>query len=452
ELIKAGIPAVIAMQESIRDDSATRFARFFYPALAEGQPIGLALAEARKRLAEVGEGEGEVSDWVMPVLFTARPELPLFTFERQGQPRLKAKVSGPPLSVLRGSEGYFVGRQAEQRAMRGFLTGSNEKLAIVSGLGGFGKSTLAQRSLERLATHFRVVHILSCKSWQGLDVEVLNLARSLAQAGYGTLSETLEANKEKPLNPEQLGQAVGEALNAGTGLLVLDNFEDLLNWQERETDLHPVQPEVTAWLESLLLSLAKGRVLITSRYDFGFTRTGRYQAAIGRISLDKLEMMEAVRLMREYSQLTALPIKELIELYGKGIDNPQIIELFEAQRRQIGGIERQAELLAVQGKYSSAMLLTELYHSLPEQAQTLLRRSAVYREPVRLEFLSRQLPGAQKWLSFLRDRQLLRVSEVLDQRGSSTSLYSQHQSLRQFGLERLEAEEQLAGRQAAHQR
>lgn len=49
-LIRAGVPAVVAMQLPVRADSAINFARGFYTALTQGAPIPLAVAQGRRRL------------------------------------------------------------------------------------------------------------------------------------------------------------------------------------------------------------------------------------------------------------------------------------------------------------------------------------------------------------------------------------------------------------------
>jgi tetratricopeptide (TPR) repeat protein len=454
-LIKAGIPAVIAMQESILDDSATLFAQHFYPALAQGQPIGKALTKARIALYEQSKDAGKNSDWGMPVLLTGQPALNPFMFDRRNRPRPLAWQSGPGLSVLRGGQGYFVGRQTEQRKLREVLTGDTAKLAIVYGLGGFGKSTLVQRMIERTLPQFKLVHIISCKSWQGLDLAMSGLADAFASVGYSRLKNLL-TDKERRFTPERYGQEVVKGLNELPALLVLDNFEDLLPWQDQQDAanavLKPTDSTMIEWLETMLLALERGRILVTSRYNFVFTRTERHSQAIERIALDRLSVVEAMRLMSEFSELKVLTLEERSKLWEQGLDNPQIIEWADAQRRQDGGLERQIELLTLHGKFSSEMLLADLYAGLPERAKTLLRRMSVYREPLPIEFLHRQLSTADSVVPILEDRQLLKRVNSVSTRGALVNIYNQHQSVRLFGLERLKEEETEQGLIEAHQR
>lgn len=66
-LIRAEVPAVVAMQYSIADSSATVFSRALYGALADGWPLDAAVTEGRKAIsARVTEDD---MDWGIPVLF-----------------------------------------------------------------------------------------------------------------------------------------------------------------------------------------------------------------------------------------------------------------------------------------------------------------------------------------------------------------------------------------------
>jgi len=71
-LIRAGIPAVIAMQYAIRDSSATAFSGALYRALADGAPLDAAVTEGRKAIsAQITPDE---ADWGIPVLFMRSPD------------------------------------------------------------------------------------------------------------------------------------------------------------------------------------------------------------------------------------------------------------------------------------------------------------------------------------------------------------------------------------------
>jgi hypothetical protein len=74
-LVSHGLPALVANQYSVLDNSATTFAQQFYWALAQGFGIGAAAREAR--IAVNYSMHGEPIDWAVPVVYARDPALTL---------------------------------------------------------------------------------------------------------------------------------------------------------------------------------------------------------------------------------------------------------------------------------------------------------------------------------------------------------------------------------------
>lgn len=74
QLLRQGIPAVIAMQFEISDEAAVILTKAFYEALADGYPVDGALAEARKSLYTAGND----IEWGTPVLYLRAEDGRLF--------------------------------------------------------------------------------------------------------------------------------------------------------------------------------------------------------------------------------------------------------------------------------------------------------------------------------------------------------------------------------------
>ena len=74
-LLRAGLPAVVAMQRPIRDSSALEFSRTVYRRLAAGDPIDAAVTEGRLAIAR---GHGALLEWGTPVLFLRADDGRLF--------------------------------------------------------------------------------------------------------------------------------------------------------------------------------------------------------------------------------------------------------------------------------------------------------------------------------------------------------------------------------------
>jgi len=73
-LVQQGIPAVIAMQFEVTDETAIAFAQEFYAALTDGYPVDAALTEARKAISAEAHGV----EWGTPVLYMRAPDGHLF--------------------------------------------------------------------------------------------------------------------------------------------------------------------------------------------------------------------------------------------------------------------------------------------------------------------------------------------------------------------------------------
>jgi hypothetical protein len=68
-LARDGIPAVIAMQHEITDETAITFTQAFYGTLANGLPVDAAMAEARKAIFV-----SKSVEWGTPVLYMRSPD------------------------------------------------------------------------------------------------------------------------------------------------------------------------------------------------------------------------------------------------------------------------------------------------------------------------------------------------------------------------------------------
>jgi hypothetical protein len=93
-LIRAQIPAVIAMQFKFPDHAASAFAGELYRALAEGFPIDACVTEGRKAvMAAVGLGR---PDWGIPVVYTRAPDGKLFDLPEQATQSTPSAIKVQP--------------------------------------------------------------------------------------------------------------------------------------------------------------------------------------------------------------------------------------------------------------------------------------------------------------------------------------------------------------------
>ncbi len=136
-LVRRGLPAVVAMQYSIHDDTAIQFAREFYRALAIGLPVDTAISEARRGIyIDCG---AETRDWGIPVLFMRAPDGVLL--------KLAKPIARPlRLESIPGSAN-FIGRKRELREYQRSLDSHN--IVIIGGTAGVGKTMLGAQIVTR---------------------------------------------------------------------------------------------------------------------------------------------------------------------------------------------------------------------------------------------------------------------------------------------------------------
>jgi TonB family protein len=103
-LLQQRVPAVIAMQFEISDAAAKVFAREFYCAIAEGNPVDAAVCESRKALFNEEFGQ----EWATPVLYMRSHEGQLF--------ELQAPAAGAPDTKSGEHQGAEAERHAAQLA------------------------------------------------------------------------------------------------------------------------------------------------------------------------------------------------------------------------------------------------------------------------------------------------------------------------------------------------
>jgi hypothetical protein len=82
QLVKAGLPAVVAMQLDISDQAAVAFSREFYGALACGWPVDAAVQEGRRGILSMhGNDWHKHVDWAIPTLYMRALDGALLTSE-----------------------------------------------------------------------------------------------------------------------------------------------------------------------------------------------------------------------------------------------------------------------------------------------------------------------------------------------------------------------------------
>jgi tetratricopeptide (TPR) repeat protein len=217
-LIRAGIPSVLAMTQSVLVATTKELSKHFYHALAMGSPMGAALDAARTQLyANAKRGERrraagtmplELCDWFVPALYQAGQDGALLT-AAPGEP------PAPPLpadNLPDRQESGFYGRKRELWDIeRWFVQGT--RCIVITGFGGQGKTTLALEAGRWLlrAGLFARVCFVTYSGFQGRDP---------VQTMLSTLATVMNANLIDV-------EAALAQLRTTPTLLILDNLESL---------------------------------------------------------------------------------------------------------------------------------------------------------------------------------------------------------------------------------
>lgn len=214
-LNQGGIPSVITTDQAINDNVAREFAKAFYQNLATGDTISFAYQQAAASIKLQKQGD------FRSCFLDGIDEVDDFPWQIQSHKENTWKLPSLP----KGLTPYptvdledIIGREKELIELHQILNVS-QKVLLVNGLGGVGKTTLAQAYLTKHLSNFN--HIVWITVQPGNTFNIIN-----AFANNIGLFENLAI----PFNPEeeneiQRCEKILRALRkiSGNNLLIIDN-------------------------------------------------------------------------------------------------------------------------------------------------------------------------------------------------------------------------------------
>ncbi len=419
-LVREGIPAVLAQQGSFTYASSQHASETWYTALTSGLGFADALFEVRQALVQADR-----PDWGVPILYGSTACL---------VPLLDQSASpGPPDPALVSSRsadrptptGVFVGRHRELRALRLMLEsppGSGPALALITGPGGVGKSTLAAQAVTRYGSRYKAVLTLSCLGYQNVELFLQRLGEWLKRQDAPGLLEVILP--EAKLSVSAKIEAAIEALNqAGPVLLIVDNLESVQQDDQRLRD-----PDLLLLLQKLLTNLQGGRVLLTGRYAVqDLLPGGRFAAHLLHLDLDDLSRYETAQLLTRHDKLAGLgeiTRQTLIREFGglpyvyDLLSNDAMVQSLDRVLSDIQGRitqERQRrsaeEWQRIRRQVVEFAALETTVARLSVPSQQLLARLSVLERPYPLSAIEQGLGAERAAWQPLLDRSLLRYDE-----------------------------------------
>ena len=332
-LLQGGVPSVVAMRYAVGDDYAREAAVEFYRALlAHAQPksVAAALTMARQAMLDGTKHDRarfDVCDHATPVLYGE--EQPGLTLVKGRSPDLNPR--NPRLhqiaELTTAGHEHFVGRTWELVGLGSDFIGSStgaevKPVAVITGLGGMGKTALTAEALALWETRFAWVLLYQAKpNALGFDATLRDIHLKL-MGELKLYHDHVRANPADaiyrdatteftgPARLERLTRNLLRALKDEPILVVLDNFETNLKPQAEPAAVagQPVWAcQDPAWDHCLAL-LAKeltgspSRVLITCRRPLAALAGGTAH----HVLLGPLPGEEATLFLKEHPTLSRM--------------------------------------------------------------------------------------------------------------------------------------------------
>jgi hypothetical protein len=216
KLVKAGVPAVIAMQDVVPMDLARQLTVDFYRRLLEHGYVDRALNEARLLLFD-----NKQVDWAIPVLFLRVRDGRLFAAQSLEQPE-RVIFDGLIAEYIR----LFAGRDAAIAELEQFMADPTGGYLLVKAGAGLGKTalmaSLVARHRDVLAYHF-----FSPRVSESLQ-ETVFLRNVLEQMGpwYGLTDPSVG----QPEDMRRSYDAILGRIPQGICTVVLDGLDEVTGW------------------------------------------------------------------------------------------------------------------------------------------------------------------------------------------------------------------------------
>jgi tetratricopeptide (TPR) repeat protein len=349
-LLEADIPAVLAMQFSILDQSGIKLAEAFYAALAGGDTPDQAVYRARLALRDFDRGPGY--DWGIPALYL-----------RAAGMRLVDPAAAPPAAALQRAAAldvgglplppHFVGRKTELRALRRALRERDVTAAYLRGIGGMGKSSVAAKLLQRPGVEVDGALVVRCDQVapQDIPAKLANFLAAQGKAGHAEAAALLLDSRQPPA--ERARRAL-ELLAGRRYVLVFDNCESVMEIPhpnplpkgegaelpsplgrgaggEGESAFDVADPDLRALFAGLLSAGTgwRGLCLFTGRYRWRALAEHVGRGTAAELHLPELSARQTIMLMNNLPRLRREELPTKIALYHKVGGHPKSIELLE---------------------------------------------------------------------------------------------------------------------------
>ena len=329
----------------------------------------------------------------------------------------RAPIPTPPPPLHPPHSDLFVGREQEIAAYSAALDQAG--IAVISGMAGMGKTTLAAE-LARRTAKTEEIFWHSFHEGEGIEGLIWRLAGFLATNGQEDLWSLLQnalLNHNRPPPPEMLFDYMIEQARGRNYLLCFDDFQFVVD--------NPLLNQLVERIRPLLLG-GELKLIITSRVAPDFVQLVSFEALPGLDTADLGQMLAASDIFLEEAEI------EQLQTYTGG--NAQMLTL--AIDLLQSGYEAQALLdQLVETDDLEDFLMDEIESRLSRNERLVMSAVAILQGyPGSQAAIEAVLDGRRqrRVIRDLSDRFLLTVT-----RGEAGRLYNQHAIVRDFFYEAL---------------
>jgi len=401
-LLQDSLPAVLAMQYSVLDESAIEFAAKFYDELSRGSSVVEAVNEVRLRLYDL-RGKDR-ADWGIPALYLRTPEIHLIDTTVPPKPRAtkpeQVDIGGLP--VVRG----FVGRKKEIRDIRRAINHPQMPAVYIYGLGGVGKTALTAKIIEKVKQDKSVeaVCVIRCDKIEPTFANVIEkLASFISFQGKEGHAQAGQLLKDSSIAIDERVSLLNNAIKDHRYLFILDNFESLFVKQAPCGELK--DEELTRFFSSLFDHNWHSTFLFTCRYEWrllsdksdkgNYLKCGLPIENLLTIHLPGLTTHQTIQHMNNLGgPLSKLNYKEQSRLLPLIKGHPKTVELLDSylHKHTVSQVLEDESLREKVIEDIGAYFMDGLWQDLNEDEQEALGILAVFRNPLTTQDIQNLVP------------------------------------------------------------
>lgn len=380
-----GVPSIVAMRFAVTDEGAKVFTTEFYTQLANRLSLTRALAYAREALHQdiVQRREQSpqilhIAEWFTPVVYQNQSVGALID---KTQPYHLPDNFYPLSSFLKTKQSRligegFIGRKRYLIQMRQAFRATPQRHICLHGLGGLGKTTLAEAFAHNYDNHSHATVIFRNGN-QINEKFILDelLARLEETNAPKSTIRQLKAQLDDPQTEvlDKLQLLIDNYLNGRKTILIFDNVEDVQMDAGGAYQRSIGSESLSAFLRYLCGNAPQNcHILFTTRY-----KIENLADVVEHLPLDKMGYAEQYRLLNYSPILRGIPLQERDNVYKRLDGHPRGYEYLAALLKHDKTFSWQ-QMCKAEADVFENLLLAKVYERLTEREKAIFQIVSVF--------------------------------------------------------------------------